>query len=118
MAKKKQSKTDAIRAALKQNDSPSEVAKLLQKQGVKVSAQYVSTIKTADKKRAERGGVTRKPGRPKSNGTAAAASNGSVDELQRASDLLGQAVELVIAAGEKEAKQLITTAAKLVARIQ
>ena len=76
MANKKQSKTDAIRDALKTTDSPTDVAAMLNKRGIKVSAQYVSTIKANDKRKAEAGAPSRKPGRPRkaaSNGHAVAA---------------------------------------------
>ena len=61
---KKQSKTDAIREALKEHQSPSKVAELLTNRGISVSPQYVSTIKASDKKRASSGLPKRKPGRP------------------------------------------------------
>ena len=70
--KKSMSKTDAIRAELKKNGSPSVVAKKLNAKGIKVSAQYVSSIKAADKRRALAGGQRRKPGRPVGSGKAAA----------------------------------------------
>lgn len=53
MAKKRSvNKSQAIREALQAhpNKSPKEIAELLQGQGVKVTAQYVSMIKSASKK--------------------------------------------------------------------
>lgn len=121
---KKLSKTDAIRAALREsaNGSPSEVAEKLNKQGIKVTAQYVSTIKANDKRRAESGAPRRKPGRPAGSGkakafTPAAASVSSTDDLKEASELMLQAVELVLRAGAKEAKQLIQVAEGMVDKI-
>ncbi len=50
---KPKSKTAAIREELKNHGgSPKLVAEALQKQGLKVTAQYVSVIKAADKKKA------------------------------------------------------------------
>lgn len=130
MAKKKSapasklSKTDAIRNALKatKGGSPSAVAERLNKQGIKVTPQYVSTIKANDKRKAESGAPRRKPGRPA--GSSAKSSNGSangatmpIDDLKQASDLMLKAVELVLRAGAKEAKQLITMAEGMVERV-
>ena len=120
---KKLSKTDAIRAALRQsaNGSPSEVAEKLNKQGIKVTAQYVSTIKANDKRRAESGAPRRKPGRPAGTGKAkavrATTSASSNDDLKEASELMLHAVELVLRAGAKEAKQLIQVAEGMVDKI-
>lgn len=131
MAKKKSSpppasqvsKTDAIRNALKatKGGSPSAVAEKLNKQGIKVTPQYVSTIKANDKRKAESGTPRRKPGRPagskKSTVSSAAGSNLPIDDLKEASELMLKAVELVLRAGAKEAKQLITMAEGMVDRI-
>ena len=118
MTEKKLSKTAAIREAMKTTDSPREVAAILKKQGIHVTAQYVSTIKAADKRRAMSGLPKRKPGRPSGSGSkqVAVKSHGG---LASTSNLLGDAIDLVIAAGgEAEAKQLIATAAKLVAKVR
>lgn len=114
---KTMSKTDAIRQALKttKTGSPSEVAKILNKQGVKVSAAYVSTIKAADKRRAQLGVSTRKPGRPPSAPVSATAASG---DITQASALMLDAVDLVLKAGAKEAKQLVDMAERMVNRIQ
>jgi hypothetical protein len=118
---KKLSKTDAIRDALKNsaNGSPSEVAAKLNKQGIKVTPQYVSTIKANDKRRAESGAPRRKPGRPAgtSKATAARTTASSGDDLKEASELMLHAVELVLRAGAKEARQLITMAEGVVDKI-
>ena len=117
MAKKKVSKTAAIREAMKKSQSPSEVAAILKKQGIHVTAQYVSTIKAADKRRAMSGLPKRKPGRPAGSGSKQLAKKNG--DIASTSSLLGEAIDLVIAAGgEAEAKQLIATAAKLVAKVR
>lgn|GEM_PF-2623740 len=124
--KTKLSKTDAIRAELKasKNGSPSEIADKLNKQGIKVTAQYVSTIKANDKRRSESGAPKRKPGRPagstnkKSTAKASVAANSMpIDDLKQASELMLQAVELVLKAGAKEARQLINMAEGMVEKI-
>jgi hypothetical protein len=53
MARSKTNKSAAIRDALKANPSkgPKEIAEMLAKEGVKVSAMYVSNIKAAAAKR-------------------------------------------------------------------
>ena len=130
MAKKKStaatkmSKTDAIREALKttKDGSPSLVAKKLNAQGIKVTPQYVSTIKANDKRKSLSGTPNRRPGRPVGSGkksAAAAVANGSMhfDDLKQVSDLMMKAMDLVLHAGAKEAKQLITVAEGMVDRI-
>lgn len=119
-ATKTQTKTDAIRQALAKDDSPSAVAKKLNSQGVKVSAQYVSTIKAADKRRASSGAPRRKPGRPVGSGKNQGVNgNGThaFEDLKQASELMLKAVELVLKAGAKEAKQLVAMAENMVDRI-
>ena len=113
----KKSKTDAIRDALKESKdgSPTEVAAKLNKQGIKVTPQYVSTIKANDKRRAESGVPRRKPGRPAGSGKSQAV-NGAGD-LQQASELVLKAVELVMRAGAKEARNLISMAEGMVDKI-
>lgn len=117
----KKSKTEAIRDALKNSadGSPSEVAAKLNKQGIKVTPQYVSTIKANDKRRAESGAPRRKPGRPAGSGKPVAAKTGasSGEDLKEASELMLHAVELVLRAGAKEARQLITMAEGVVDKI-
>ena len=124
-ANKTQTKTDAIRLALAKDESPSAVAKMLNSQGIKVSAQYVSTIKAADKRRASSGAPHRKPGRPVGSGTknriaGVARGNGThaFEDLKEASELMLKAVELVLKAGAKEAKQLVSMAENMVERIK
>ncbi len=110
------SKTEAIRAELKKakNGSPSEVAKKLNARGIKVSAQYVSSIKAADKRRALAGGIKRKPGRPAGSGKTA----NVLPELKEANALLLQAVELVLKAGPQQARELVTMAEQMLVRVK
>ena len=121
-ADKKISKTAAIRAALKEtkDGSPTVVAKKLNAQGIKVTPQYVSTIKASDKRKALAGTPNRRPGRPVGSGTKnrATVTNGAAfDDLKEASELVMKAVELVVKAGAKEAKQLVNMAESMVDRI-
>ena len=118
MTEKKLSKTAAIRKAMKTTDSPKEVAEILKKQGIIVTPQYVSTIKAADKRKAMSGLPKRRPGRPSGSGSKQV-GNGHAGGLASTSNLLGDAIDLVMAAGgEAEARQLISTAAKLVAKVR
>ena len=116
---KKISKTAAIRDALKKvkNGSPTEVAKVLNKQGVKVTPAYVSTIKASDKRKALNGKGGRKPGRPVGSGRKKMSASSPVEDLRQASELMLKAVDLVLKAGAKEAKQLVNMAEQMVARI-
>ena len=116
MARKKPTKTDAIRKAFKKTGSPLEVVALLKKQGIKVTPQYVSTIKASDKRKAAQGGRRRGPGRPPGS---KAKANGSDTDLKATSELLGKAVDLVMqCGGEDEAKRLISTAASLISKVR
>ena len=115
MAKRKGiSKTAAIRAALKDNGSPTEVVALLTKKGIKVSPQYVSTIKANDKRKAAEGKTIRGPGRPPKK-----ASNGRVNgELKQTADLLMSAADLIVrAGGVTEARELINMAERIVSKV-
>lgn len=115
MAKRKGvSKTAAIRAALKSNASPTEVAAMLTKKGIKVSPQYVSTIKANDKRKSAAGKTSRGPGRPpKTAGTKS--PNG---ELKQTADLLMSAADLIVrSGGAAQARDLITMADKIVGRM-
>jgi arginine repressor len=113
MANKPISKTAAIREELKKSDngSPTEIAKALNKQGVQVTAAYVSTIKASDKRKV--GAPKRKPGPPVRNASAST----PVEDLKEASELLLKAVDLVLKAGGKEARQLVGMATQLIDRV-
>ena len=117
---KKVSKTEAIRDELKatKNGSPSLVAKKLNARGIKVTPQYVSTIKAADKRKALSGMPNRRPGRPAGSGVRQqAVAMAGTGDLQQANDLMLKAVELVLSAGPGEARQLVGMAEKMVERI-
>ena len=118
MAKKKQPKTAAIREALKKTESPIEVAAMLKKQGLKVSAQYVSTIKASDKRKAEAGGAKRRPGRPPKATTAANGPSVAAD-LGTTSELIVTAMDLIVqCGGEKEATQVLRSAAAILNKVR
>ena len=70
MAKKPVNKSQAIRDALQANpgNSPSEIAEGLKAKGLKVNAQYVSTIKSNMKGKAKKSVVRRKKPGPARNG--------------------------------------------------
>ena len=119
---KKPPKSAAIREELKKsrNGSPTEVAEKLNKKGVQVTAAYVSTIKASDKRKAKSGKRGRKAGRPmgsKVQRQVTATSSTPVEDLKRASDLMLKAIDLVLKAGAKEARQLIGMAEQMVDRI-
>lgn len=109
-------KTAAIRTALKasKDGSPTEVARVLNKQGVKVTAAYVSTIKASDKRKADMGKPLRKPGRPVGSGKSSIAASA---DMKQAGELLLKAVDLVLRAGAKEAKELVSMAEQMVDKI-
>jgi len=107
------SKTDAIRRALQQNESPKEVAAVLAKQGMKVTAQYVSTIKSNDKRRAAGGKPSKGPGRPPKTASAPAKQ-----DLQAASELLSSAMDLVIKCGGAQARQLVASAEAVINQVR
>ena len=120
-AAKKQTKTDAIREELKnsKNGSPSEIAKALVARGIKVTPEYVSTIKASDKRKAISGKPRRGPGRPARIGGGAGISNGAAvhGDLKQTSELMLKAVELVVKAGPAEARQLINVAQQMVEQV-
>ena len=118
---KKTSKTDAIRAALAKSEtgSPTEVRDVLHKQGIHVTAAYVSTIKAADKKKALLGGPPRKPGRPAGGGHSHAEHRAlSSAELEEASGVVLLAVELVMRAGGTQARHLIEQAEAMIEKVR
>lgn len=107
MAKPKaKSKTAAIREELKNHGgSPKLVAEALQKQGVKVTAQYVSVIKASDKRKAEH--------------QALMSSGASKNEMSAARDLFEDAISLITkAGGATEAHKVIESAAALMEHVR
>ena len=115
-AGKRVSKTSAIREALKKNDSPKRVVAILKRQGIVVTAQYVSTIKANDKRRAESGAPARRPGRPA--GSAQAATKSRRTRSQPNDELLLKAIDLVKEVGADQAKKLIAKAVTIVERVR
>lgn len=113
----KVTKTDAIREELKRskNGSPSEIAKKLAARGIKVTPEYVSTIKASDKRKALAGGPRRKPGRP-AGSTRTLRYDVASDDVRQTSELLEKAFDLVLQVGADEARQLIATAERMIRR--
>jgi hypothetical protein len=99
MAKRSINKSQAIREALQAHPdkSPTEIAEVLKTKGLKISAQYVSTIKSGMRAKQGRGHKVvrrRKPGRASSNGFAP----------------IEAAVQFITAAGGiEQAKQALST---------
>ncbi len=102
MAKKSAvNKSQAIRDALSANPdkSPSEIAELLKADGIVISAQYVSTIKSNARIKAKRKVVGRR-GRPARGGAAVGSSMSTMDA----------ALALITSAGGLEqAKNVLST---------
>ena len=113
---KRVSKTSAIREALKKNGSPKEVVRILKRQGIVVTAQYVSTIKANDKRRAESGAPARRPGRPVGSSKSTAKQRRS--QSVPGEELLLKAIDLVKEIGPTEAKKLIAKAVTIVERVR
>ncbi len=120
MAKKSPNKTAAIRDALESSTSgsPTEIAKQLNRQGIRVTSAYVSTIKAMEKKKAKSGASRRQPGRPSKTRGKTLGVGSAVHDLMQTSDLVLQAVDLVVKVGAKEAKQLVGMAEQMVTRIR
>ncbi|QDT56467.1 hypothetical protein Pan44_45210 [Caulifigura coniformis] len=102
MAKKSAvNKSQAIRDALAANPdkSPSEIAEMLKSEGITISAQYVSTIKSNAKIKTKRRVMVRR-GRP---GRAAGGSNSSMSTMDAALSLIKAA------GGLEQAKNVLST---------
>ncbi len=106
MAKSKKSKSAAIRDELKKHGgSPKRVAEALRKQGIKVTAQYVSVIKASDKRKAAE--------------NAARASVADRGDLEATKALFDKAVNLISKAGGAEAAhKVIDSAATLMSHVR
>jgi len=124
MAKKKTAKKKSTRkggvnktAEVKQyfsehpNAKPAEVSEELGKRGIEVSANYVSNIKS--KSGLSSNGRKRKRAKKK-----AAKQTTARQDMGQAGGAMMQAVELVMKAGVKEAKQLVDSAGKVVDRVR
>ena len=80
-------KTEEIRKELAKTDSPKQVAENLTARGIKVTPQYVSTIKANDKKRANK--PPGKVGRPMKNALANGFSVDAIVEMQKIIESVG-----------------------------
>lgn len=103
--KKKVNKTQAIKDALESSSSgsPSEIAESLTKSGIKVSAAYVSTVKS-DMRRQARKGKSSKRGSAKSGATGDLVSIANLLEARKFADRIG---------GIAEARHLLEALKKL-----
>ena len=125
MAKKKSvSKSAAIRAYLTKSRAarPKEVKAALAKKGVEVSEAMVSKVMhntaTGKKRTAKNKPEKKKVSRKRKVARDNAVSTEPLEDVMHAGDLMFQAVELVMKAGEKEAKRLVNMAADMVKRIR
>ena len=99
---KKVNKSAEIRKLLKQTDSPSEIAKLLRKEGIRVSPGYVSSLKSK---------LLQAPPGPRKRGRPTKASNQGEDALEAAFDL-------VLSVGASQANRLVDVAERLVTKVR
>ena len=100
------SKTAAIREELKNHGgSPKLVAEALQKQGLKVTAQYVSVIKAADKKKAMFNN--------------ARSTTNQKNELEATRELFVDAINLISGAGGiEQAHKVLDSAGSLMSHVR
>ncbi len=105
--KRKVNKSAAIRAYLAAHPSAStaEVVAGLKQQGVSVSTNYVSNVKSTKSK------AKKKPAIKKAKGTS------PVEDVKQAGSLMFQAIDLVLQAGVKEARAMVEMAGKMVDRV-
>lgn len=98
------------------NAGPTEVANALAKKGTKVAPSLVSRIKSGAspkrKKRVKKKKKARKVGRVRRITEPTV-----VEDMKQAGDLMLKAVELVVAAGAKEAKHLVSLAEDMVKKV-
>lgn len=99
---RKINKSAEIRKLLEELDSPTEIAKRLRKQGIRVSPGYVSSLKSKQQKSplGQRG-----PGRP----AKSAESHDAALEI---------AFDLVLSVGRIQSNQLIAVAERLLAKVR
>ena len=104
MAKKSVNKSQAIRDAVEANPGKSnqEIADELKAKGLKVNAQYVSTIKSTSKAKSKKVVKRRKPGRPARNG-----SSRDLGPIEAALRFINDA------GGMEQAKQALATVEKI-----
>ena len=111
MAKRKVNKSEAVRELISEGKgSPKEIATLLNKKGVKVSAAYVSNIKTQMSKKGSKVTKGRRGRVASSTNVASANGNGS-------STAMMNAVDLVLHVGAKEAHSMIDVANSMITRV-
>ena len=135
MAKKKAVKKKAvnksaeIRKYLARHPSagPKSIQSALAAKGIQVSQALVSHVKYSAKagkassnaKRAKKATTRKSKGAKKRKGTKRRSTRTRPsDDLKQAGDLMRQAVDLVISAGAKEAKQLVSVAEEMVRTIR
>ena len=120
MAKAKQiNKSQAVRDALAESEtgSPREIVTTLAEQGIEVSAAFVSNIKSQEKKRRLASADANIDIASLLTGVSGASTPVGSKELESASRLIMQAVDLVVHAGPNQARELIAVAEKLVQTI-
>lgn len=114
MAKRKVNKSEAVRELIAEGKgSPKEIATLLNKKGVKVSAAYVSNIKTQMSKKGSKvtkGRRGRVAASASTNGSATSNGNGS-------STAIMSAVDLVLHVGPREAHKMVDVANNMITRV-
>lgn len=117
--KKQLNKSQAVRDALSKSDtgSPSEIVETLAAEGIKVSAAFVSNIKSQEKKRRTASANPNVDLASILSGVSSSSAPVGSKELESASRLIMQAVDLVVNAGPNQARELIVVAEKLVQTI-
>ena len=112
-------KSQAVREALAKSKtgSPREIVATLAKNGIEVSAAFVSNIKSQEKKRRLAQGTPDLDIATLLNGVSDASTPVGSKELEAASRLIMKAVDLVVHAGPNQARELIAVAEKLVQAI-
>lgn len=112
---KKVNKAQAIKDYLVAHPKalPADVAAELTKQGVPVTANYVSNIKSTKKKSTKKRATTKKKTATKKTAEEAT----PFENVKEAGSLMYQALDLVLKAGVKEARSMVDMADKMISRI-
>lgn len=95
------------------DDGPTVAARELTKQGIEVSAAYVSGIRAKMKAKMGQGPKRKR----RKSAKKPAAHTSPVQDVMQAGQLFYQAIDLVVQAGAKEAKSLVDLAGKVVERV-
>lgn len=105
-------KSQAIRdyQAQHKGAGPTEVSEALKAQGIDVSPAFVSNVKSTS--------GTKSKGKRGRKAKVASAETTAVEDMSKASDLMLKAVDLVMKAGAKEAKALVSMAGEMVKRVR